>query len=235
MSNGTPPMKQMALDIGLAPVPTLDNFVAVGNEAALDHLRLWTGNPLRSPVPTFLWGEGGSGKTHLLRAVREHLQAHGARVGWLDAATLHPGEYDEQWEAVLLDEVHLYTAEQQAAAFNWFVNAQAPAHGPARWVLAAADRPPADLQVREDLRTRLGWGHVFQLKALGETERRAVLRRAADERGVFLGDEVMDFMLNRFSRDLTSLMMLLDQLDAYALRTQRAITIPLIRSMLENE
>jgi DnaA family protein len=118
---------------------------------------------------------------------------------------------------------------------NWFVNAQTPAHGPARWVLAAADRPPADLRLREDLRTRLGWGHVFQLKALGETERRSVLRRAADERGVFLGDEVMDFMLNRFSRDLSSLMMLLDQLDAYALRTQRAITIPLIKSMLDNE
>ena len=69
----------------------------------------------------------------------------------------------------------------------------------------------------------------------GSLARRAVLRRAADERGVFLGDEVMDFMLNRFSRDLTSLMMLLDQLDAYALRTQRAITIPLLKSMLENE
>ena len=230
-----PPMKQMALDIGLAPVPTLDNYVPVGNEAALDHLRLWVGNPLRSPVPTLLWGEGGSGKTHLLRAVREALREHGARVGWIDATTLHPGDYDEQWEAVLLDDVHLYTAEQQAAAFNWFVNAQAPAHGPARWVLAAGDRPPADLPLREDLRTRLGWGHVFQLTALGEAERRSVLRRAADERGVFLGDEVMDYMLKRFSRDLTSLMMLLDQLDAYALRTQRAITIPLIRSMLEDE
>ncbi len=228
-------MKQMALDIGLAPVPTLDNFVAISNEAALEPLRLWVGHPLRSPVPTFLWGEGGSGKSHLLRAVREALREHGGRVGWLDAHNLHPGEYDEHWEVVLLDDVHLYTAEQQATAFNWFVNAQAPAHGPARWVLAAGDRPPADLQLREDLRTRLGWGHVFQLKALGEAERRSVLRRAADERGVFLGDEVMDFMLNRFSRDLTSLMMLLDQLDAYALRTQRAITIPLIKSMLENE
>ena len=228
-------MKQMALDIGLAPVPTLDNFVPVSNEAALDHLRLWVGNPLRSPVPTFLWGEGGSGKSHLLRAVREALREQGATVGWLDAQTLHPSEYDEHWEVVLLDDAHLYTAEQQAAAFNWFVNAQAPVHGPARWVLAAGDRPPADLQLREDLRTRLGWGHVFQLKALGEAERRSVLRRAADERGVFLGDEVMDFMLNRFSRDLSSLMMLLDQLDAYALRTQRAITIPLIKSMLENE
>ena len=228
-------MKQLALDIGLAPLPTLDNFVAVGNEAALDHLRLWVGNPLRSPVPTFLWGENGSGKTHLLRAVREAFREQGARVGWLGADTLNPTEFDERWDAVLLDDTQLYTAAQQAAAFNWFVNAQTPAHGPARWVLAAGDRPPADLQLREDLRTRLGWGHVFQLRALGETERRAVLRRAADERGVFLGDEVMDFMLKRFARDLSSLMLLLERLDGYALRTQRAITIPLIKSMLEDE
>ncbi len=228
-------MKQLALDIGLAPVPTLSNFVPVGNEAALEHLRLWSGSPTRSPVPTFLWGAGGSGKTHLLLAVREAFREHGARVGWMDAATLNPPDYDESWEAVLLDDCHLYTAAQQAMAFNWFVHAQTPPQGSARWVLAAAALPPSDLQLREDLRTRLGWGHVFQLHALGETERRAVLRRAADERGVFLSDEVMDFMLNRFSRDLSSLMMLLDQLDAYALRTQRAITIPLIRSMLENE
>jgi DnaA family protein len=45
----------------------------------------------------------------------------------------------------------------------------------------------------------------------------------------------MDFMLKRFSRDLSSLMMLLQELDAYALRTQRAITIPLLKTMMENE
>jgi len=45
----------------------------------------------------------------------------------------------------------------------------------------------------------------------------------------------MDYMLNRFSRDLGSLMLLLDQLDAFALRTQRAITIPLLKTMLESE
>lgn len=229
------PMTQMALDIGMTPVPTLENFVPNGNEAALSHLVLWARNPLRSPVPTLLWGESGSGKSHLLSAVREALREQGSRVGWIDAATLHPDDFDDRWDAVMLDDCHLYTAEQQAAAFNWFVNAQSPAQGPARWVLAAADCPPADLQLREDLRTRLGWGHIFQLHTLGEGERRSVLRRAADERGVFLSDEVMDFMLKRFSRDLSSLMLLLDQLDAYALRTQRAITIPLLKSMLENE
>jgi DnaA-homolog protein len=131
---------------------------------------------------------------------------------------------------VLLDDVHLYTAVQQHAAFNWFVHAQT-GH---QWVLAAGERAPAGLQLREDLRTRLGWGHVYSLQVLSEAERRAVLRRAADARGVFLGDEVMDFMLTRFSRDLGSLMQLLDQLDAYALQTQRAITVPLIKSMLQD-
>ena len=106
--------------------------------------------------------------------------------------------------------------------------------GGPRWVLAAGNLPPADLPLREDLRTRLGWGHVFQLQLLDETARRAVLRQEADARGVFLGDEVMDFMLNRFSRDLGSLMELLNLLDDYALQTKRAITIPLIKSMLEN-
>ena len=232
-------MKQLALDIGLATGPTLSRFFAGPNEAALQHLRLAAGvgssQATRSPVPTYLWGESGSGKSHLLKAVRQALRDQGDSVGWLDPAVAEPPEFDERWSAVLMDDVHLYSTSQQAAAFNWFVNAISPASGTQRWVLATGSLPPADLPLRDDLRSRLGWGHVFQLQVLGETERRAVLRQEADARGVFLGDDVMDYMLNRFSRDLGSLMQLLDQLDAYALRTQRAITIPLLKAMLESE
>ena len=223
-------MQQLALDIGLATGPTLESFFAGPNEAVLQHLRLWAGSPTRSPVPTYLWGPEASGKTHLLESVRDALRHQGARVGWLDAGVHEPPEFDDGWAAVLLDDVHLYTAVQQHAAFNWFVNAQ----GLQRWVLGAGTLPPADLPLRDDLRSRLGWGHVFQLQLLSEAERRAVLRKQADARGVFLSDEVMDFMLTRFSRDLGHLMQLLDRLDGYALQTQRAITIPLIKSMLEN-
>lgn len=228
-------MKQIALDIGLGSVPSFANFFGGPNEAVVKHLELWTGNALRSPVPTYLWGDAASGKTHLLKAVGEALREQGASCGWMDASRLEPPEFNESWAAVILDDCHLYTAVQQQAAFNWFVNALSAADGRPRWVLAAGNVPPADLALREDLRTRLGWGHVFALQALTEPERRAVLRREADARGVFLSDEAMDFMLTRFSRDLGSLMQLLDQLDGYALQTQRAITIPLIKSMLESE
>ena len=227
-------MKQIALDIGLGGVPTLANFFPGPNTAALQHLQLAVDSSLRSPVPTYLWGNAASGKTHLLQSVRQALREQGATVGLSEAQTLEPPEFDESWAAVVLDDVHLYTAVQQHAAFNWFVNAVSARDGKPRWVLAAGAVPPADLKLREDLRTRLGWGHVFQLQALTEPERRSVLRQAADERGVFLGDEVMDFMLTRFSRDLGSLMELLGQLDGYALQTKRAITVPLIKAMLED-
>jgi DnaA family protein len=226
-------MKQIALDIGLAPGPTLHNFFAGPNQDALQHLQLWAGNAKRSPVPTYVWGESGCGKTHLLRAVQACLRDLGSAVGWLDATVAEPPAFDDAWRVVIFDDVHLYTAVQQQAAFNWFVNATTPGDGQPRWVLAAGRVPPSDLALREDLRTRLGWGHIFQLQVLSEPERRAVLRQQADERGVFLSDEVMDFMLHRFSRDLSSLIQLLDQLDGYALQTQRAITIPLIKAMLD--
>ena len=111
-------MKQLALDIGLASGPTLARFFAGPNEAALQHLRLWAGEgsqpDTRSPVPTYLWGEAGSGKTHLLKAVRQALSDQGASVGWLDASVASAAEFDERWAAVVLDDVHLYSTAQQA-------------------------------------------------------------------------------------------------------------------------
>ena len=58
-------MKQIALDIGLACVPSSTNYLAGPNEPALSHLQLWAGSALRSPVPTYLWGPTGSGKSFL--------------------------------------------------------------------------------------------------------------------------------------------------------------------------
>ncbi|WP_334133609.1 DnaA regulatory inactivator Hda [Tepidimonas sp.] len=228
-------MRQLVLDLGLAPAPSLDNFVVQGNEAVCAHLRAWLHERPRSPLPVYLWGPAGSGKTHLLRALAQALADAGEAVGWLDARVAAPQPFDERWSAVLLDDVHAFGAPQQAAAFNWFVNAQSPVAGPQRAVLATGDRPPADLPLRDDLRSRLGWGLVFQLQPLNEAARRAVLQRAAAARGLTLSEELVEYLLARFARDLSSLMTLLERLDDYALRTQRALTTALVRDMLSED
>jgi len=93
-------------------------------------------------------------------------------------------EFDARWRAVLMDDVHALDATQQQAAFNWFVNAQTQQIA----VLAAGGQPPADLKLRDDLRSRLGWGHVFALQTLDDTQRRQVLRANAQSRGLVLSD-----------------------------------------------
>lgn len=221
-------MQQIALDIGIARLPSLEDYLAGPNEAALAKLRECLGSK-NTFVPLYLWGPAASGKSHLLRAAYEQLNLRGLTVGWMNAQT--PAcEFDESWGAIVMDDVQDYDEQQQQQAFSWMVQAQSAQI----LVLAAGLWPPIDLRVREDLRNRLGWGHVFALEVLSEDQRRAVLRHEADARGIFLSDDVLDFMLKHFQRDLSSLMQLLEQIDGYALYAKRAVTVPLIKNMLIN-
>lgn len=220
-------MKQLPLQMAEGPAPSFDNFLVGRNAQPVAHLRQ---RPLPA-TPVYLWGPQGAGKSHLLQAAAAAMREEGARVGHFAAGSAQPWPFDEGWRAVLLDDCDAYDEAQQHAAFALFV--EATTHGMP--VLAAGRLPPVDLPLRDDLRSRLGWGLVFQLEPPGEAEVRAVLRREADRRGIFLGDEVMDYLLTRFARDLGFLMRLLDRLDAFALANQRAVTVPLLKLMLAEE
>ena len=220
-------MKQIPLAIGPEPAQSFENFLPGDNAGAIAHLQaLAPGAP-----PVYLWGPQGSGKTHLLHAVVQRLRDGGAPVMWCSAAEPAPWSAADERDWLVIDDCHGLDAAQQQAAFALFVDASS--RGAA--VLAAGRVPPVDLDVREDLRTRLGWGHVFALAPLGEAEVRAALRREADHRGTFLSDEVMGYLLTRFARDLKHLMAQLDRLDEFSLSTQRPITVPLLKQMLAEE
>ncbi|HEY9067766.1 MAG TPA: DnaA regulatory inactivator Hda [Burkholderiaceae bacterium] len=220
-------MKQIPLPIGAEPARTFDNFVPGANAQAVEHLRSL--GPQSAPV--YLWGASGTGKTHLLRATAQHFDDQGLRVGWFGAGDAPPWRHDEGWSLIVFDDCDAFDADQQHAAFTLFVEAV----GDGVPLVSAGHAPPVDLPLREDLRTRIAWGHVFALEPLTESEARAALRREADRRGVFLSDDVMDYLLTRFARDLKHLMALLDRLDDFSLATKRAITVPLLKQMLNEE
>jgi DnaA family protein len=102
-------------------------------------------------------------------------------------------------------------------------------------VLAAGAQPPAQLVLREDLRTRLAWGLVYQLKPLSDAEKALHLRAEAARRGLRLPDEVVGYLLTRLPRDLPSLNCVLDALDRYSLAAKRPVTLPLVREALERK
>jgi DnaA-homolog protein len=220
-------MRQIPLAMGVEPARTFATFLPGANALAVAHLQSLS--PQAAPV--YLWGARGTGKTHLLHAFVHQLEEQGAHAGWFSAADRPPWPFDESWAAIVLDDCDGLDPDQQHAAFALFVEAATRSLP----VVAAGRVPPVDLALREDLRTRLGWGHVFAIQPLGEPEVRATLRREADVRGVFLSDEVMGYLLTRFERDLKHLMAQLDRLDEFSLATKRQITVPLLKQMLAEE
>lgn len=220
-------MRQIPLPLGAVPLRSFGNFVPGANAPALAHLMALTA----ASAPVYLWGAAGCGKTHLLQAVVQRFHSLGLRTASFSATDLAPWVHDDDGALIVLDDCDRFDADQQHAAFALFV--QAATQGVA--MVTAGRVPPVDLPLREDLRTRLGWGHVFALQPLNEAEVRAALRREADHRGVFLSDEVMDHLLTRFARDLKHLMALLDRLDEFSRATKRAITVPLLKQMLVEE
>ena len=99
-------------------------------------------------------------------------------------------------------------------------------------VLAAGPCPPAQLALRADLRSRLGWGLVYQVQPLSDAEKAVTLRAEAERRGLRITDEVLWYLLNHVRRDLPSLFAILDELDRKSLERQRPITLPLVRESL---
>jgi DnaA family protein len=220
-------MQQLPLALGPQAQPAFENFVREGAAAAFDHLI----GLQPSAAPVYLWGPSGSGKTHLLQALAGRFVAEGRGVSWFDASDPQPWRLAPEDALVIIDDCQALDAQAQQGAFGLFVGAASQG----AQVAAAGRCPPVDLPVREDLRTRLGWGPVFALQALPDAQARAALLEEARRRGIELPELVIDHLLAHFPRDLAHLMRIFDRLDRFALARSRRITVPLLRQMLTDE
>ena len=192
-------MKQLLLDIQPAPAPTLENFVPGRNAEALHSLYLAaTGKADVRFI--YLWGAGGSGKSHLLHACM-----------------------------IIADDVQHFDEDAQISLFNRYN--QLRESGDA--LIVAGEAAPMQMGLRDDLATRLSWGLVYQLQPLSDEEKAQALKAHADERGMKLPDEVLDYCLRPLRRDLRTLMATLDALDKWSLTAKRPVTLPLLRQMLQ--
>lgn len=196
-------MKQLLLDIKPSSPPTLHNFIVGRNAEALASLNATVNNCSQSKF-IYLWGESGSGKSHLLSA----FNAKGVPV---------------------VDDVHLLNIDAQIDLFNTY-NHLKENDG---YLITAGLHAPTQMGLRIDLATRLAWGLVYQLQPLNDAEKALALQNHAAERGIRLPKEVIDYCLRYLRRDLSNLMATLDALDEWSLTTKKPVTIPMLRQLLQ--
>ncbi|RAS10013.1 DnaA regulatory inactivator Hda [Cupriavidus alkaliphilus] len=228
----SPRPKQLSLELGSPPPSTFENFVVASNREAVQRLRELPpalAQEHASDRLIYLWGEIGCGRTHLLHAVCEAGPQHGIRCRYLSPH--HPLSdflFDPWCQLYTVDDVELLDEARQIAVFSLYNEVRA--HGRTALVVAGGLAPRA-MPVREDLRTRLGWGLVYQVAPLSDDDKKAAVLHAARERGLQLSPEITHWLVTRHYRDMPSLMALLDALDTYSLERKRPVTLPLLREM----
>jgi len=217
-------MSQLLLDIAPDWQPTIGNFVAGRNLELLSVLRhaLAGGGSERS---FYLWGEAGSGKSHLLQACM--CAASDMQRG----AVYAQGSVPQFAEMVAVDDVERLDEAAQIELFDLY-NRMRDSGG---MLLVSGTQSPLHLMLRDDLRTRLGWGLVYQVHGLSDEEKAQTLAQHAQSRGFALPPEVTQYLLRHGRRDLPSLMAALDALDERSLRLHRAPSVPLLKEILQQE
>jgi DnaA family protein len=225
-------LEQLVFELALPEPPSFANFLPGRNAELVEVLKTFATQSRDTGL--LIWGEPGVGKTHLL-----HAAVALARDGGLGAALYsHPSEIDDPALAaahavqlVAIDGVDLSDATAAARLFTLY---NALKERGAR-LIATSRAPLAALPLREDVRTRFGWGLVYELLALDDEAKPAALATYARERGIVLGSEVIDYLLRHGRRDMPSLLATLAALDRQSLATKRPITVPLLKSWLQRD
>lgn len=223
-------MSQLLLDIAPDSQPTLDNFVVGRNLELLSALRqaLFGNNGAGNSSERcfYVWGEPGSGKSHLLQAcVRAALDTQHSALYALGSVP------QDAAVVVAVDDVEQLDAAAQIELFNLY-NQMRESGG---MLLVSGKEPALHLKLRDDLRTRLGWGLVYQVHGLSDEEKALALSHHARAKGFDLSPEVTQYLLRHGRRDLPSLMAVLDALDAHSLSLHRAPSVPLLKEVLQQE
>lgn len=229
---------QLPLPLHLPDSATFSNLVQGANAEAIAHVQqcLSTDEPKEGIQAVYMWGGSGCGKTHMLQAACHALIVRG------EAAAFLPLQEFEQLDPLMLaglenlalvciDDVDAIAGQRdwEEALFHLY-NRMQTARGQ---LLLVGKTPPPELGLGlADFSSRLSWGCVFQLQWLNDDEKKQALQLRAKSRGFSLPEEVCNYLLRYFQRDMHALFALLDRLDVASLVAQRRLTVPFVKTVL---
>lgn len=228
---------QLPLGIKLRDEATFDSYFN-GPNAALVAVLQTLADPVQAPEErcVYIWGAGGSGRSHLLQAACHRMAEAGALAMYLPLAEVKdhgPQLLDgmEELDLLCLDDLEVLAgdAEWEEALFHIYNRIQ---QRQGRLLMAAAAAPRALGIQLPDLVSRLGWGLVFQMQSLDDEGKQQMLKMRAERRGLHLPDEVARYILSRGARGMGELFAALEQLDQASLQAQHRLTIPFVKRVM---
>ena len=195
-------MEQLLLNIHLPRKKNLDNFIVGKNNESIEAIQNFVKST--DQLFIFIWGNEGSGKSHLASAV-------------------------EDYGIKTIEDIETYDDDEQIKIFNLYNYHKETK----RKLFITGANSTKHMGLRDDLASRLSWGLVYQIKNLTDKEKILALEAYAYEKNMKLSHQVINFCMRNLRRDLHTLIASLDALDEWSLKNKRLITIPLLKELLK--
>jgi chromosomal replication initiator protein len=234
----------------LNPRYTFSTFI-VGSANRLAHAASLSvaERPGHAYNPLFLYGGVGLGKTHLMHAIGNQVIARFPRKRVVYATSekftnefitsIQQGRIDDfraryrKIDLLLIDDIQ-FIADKERTQEEFFHTFNA-IHEDGKQIVLSSDRPPkAILTLEERLRSRFEWGLIADLTAPDLETRIAILRAKAEENGVPIGQDVLEFIARKVVSNIRELEGALNRIVAYASMGAMPITIDLAQAVLSN-
>jgi chromosomal replication initiation ATPase DnaA len=196
-----------------------DYLVTPANAEAVAWIDRWPDWP--GPLLA-VWGPGGCGKSHLAQVFLA--RTGGRLLAVPDAGVVTAGA------AYVLEDLDRAPALDEEALFHLF-NALKSAEGR---ILVTARTAPARWNVRlPDLASRLKGSPAVEITAPDDTLLAALLVKLFSDRQLRVDADVVAYLVARMDRTFQAAADLVAAIDAEALAQKRAVTVPLVRRVLE--
>lgn len=236
------------ISAGLNPRYTFDTFVkGASNQFALAAALRVAETPARSYNPLFVYGSAGLGKTHLLHAIGQYVQANYQHheVRYVSTETFMNEYVDairsnsmaglrrryRDIDVLLVDDVQFLEGKEglQEEFFHTF-NAL---HGANKQIVISSDRVPDAIPTLEErLRGRFKWGLITDIQPPDLETRLAILRNKAERDEVQVPAEALSFIASNITSNIRELEGALIRVTAFASLNRVPITTELAQQQL---
>lgn len=223
-------IKQIPLNIQLYHDACFANFVVGANQQLIAILQA---EPTEQNWCVYLWGKAGEGKSHLLQAACNADQQPALYIPLAEYQHFSPNilENLEQYKVVALDDIDTvsHISEWAEALFHLYNKIH---HANHRLIISASKPPKLVSSNLADLSSRLAAATIIQLQPLEDNEKKIALVKYAQQIGLQLTDECVEFLLRRLTRNMAVLFAALDKLDKASMVHKRKLSIPFIKTVL---
>ena len=233
----------------LNPKYSFDNFV-VGPSNSFAYAASLAVAEQHSDVynPLFIYGSVGLGKTHLMNAIGNYIMADDptknvllttsesftnelidAIVKKKDTSRLR--QRMRNVDVLMVDDIQFLakTKSTQEEFFHTFNDL----YSKGKQIIISSDRPPKDIPtIEERLRSRFEWGLIVDIQRPDYETRVAILRKKADEEGIDVSYDVIDYIAGRVESNIRELEGTLTRLSAQCQLMGTPITLDFARDSL---